>query len=82
MKLVLSFIGSILETIYNLVKVLLSSLVNGLEFLGLSLTTIPNFLFDTFNGLPDFFKVGYTGLLGVLLLVAIFKLLSIIKGSG
>lgn len=75
-------IKTLLETIYNLITILLDSILNGFKFLGMSLTYIPNFLINIFNDLPDFLKVGYTGLLGCLLVIVIFKLISIIKGSG
>lgn len=75
-------ISTIFETIYNLLSILFDSLINGLKFIGTMFMTIPNFLFSVFNDLPDFMKVGYTGLIGCLLLIALFKLISIIKGSG
>lgn len=75
-------IETIFETIYNLFSILFDSLINGLKFIGTMFMTVPNFLFSVFNDLPDFMKVGYTGLIGCLLLIALFKLISIIKGSG
>lgn len=82
MTVLIKIISTIFETIYNLLSILFDSLINGLKFIGTMFMTVPNFLFNIFNDLPDFMKVGYTGLIGCLLLIALFKLISIIKSSG
>lgn len=82
MKRFTLFVIDIFEAIYTLLGVLFDSLANGLQFIVKCFSDIPEFLFGIFKGLPNFFEVGYTGLLGAILLIVIFKFFAIVKGSG
>ena len=75
----LDFITSIFNSFINVISFLGSSLLNGLNFFITTFTSIPNILFEIFNELPSFYKVGLTGVFGCLLLVVFLKLVSLAK---
>lgn len=77
--IILDFFENIFSGFYNLINLLFSSLINGLKFFLMILTYVPNYFFDLFYDLPMFFRIGFTGVFGLLLFVLIFKLLKIIN---
>lgn len=81
MENIVNFGIKLIGSLVKLIDVLLSSFINGIEFFTASMTTIPTFVIDLLNGLPSFFKVGLTGVFGLLLLVVFFKIFAIIKTS-
>lgn len=75
----LEFIISIFNLLFNVIGFLGSSLINGLNFFITTFVTIPNVLFEIFNELPSFYKIGITGVFGCLLLVVFLKLIALVR---
>ena len=75
----LNFITSIFNLFVNVISFLGNSLFNGLNFFITTFTTIPNILFEIFNELPSFYKVGLSGVFGCLLLVVFLKIVSLVR---
>ena len=81
MSTIIDFLSSILVDFVKVLGLLLESFVNGFKFFTSAMSTIPGFVVDILNSLPSFFKVGLTGVFGLLLFVVFFKLFAIIKTS-
>lgn len=73
---IIAFPSAILELIYNTVI----SLISALNFIVTSLSEIPKIInMGLFDKLPSFFSYGLYSLLGVMLLVTVFKLYQMFK---
>mgnify|MGYP005778201301 CR=1 FL=1 len=76
-------VGELLTSIFNLIlnvlDLLLSSFIDGIQFFASTFTSIPNLIIDLLDTLPGFFQVGLTGIFGLLLFVVLFKLIQLIK---
>lgn len=75
----IEFFQSLLDLIGNVIIFCSSIFVNGIQFFITSFTTIPSILFDLFNALPSFYRMGITGVFGLLLFVVFGKLIALIK---
>jgi len=76
------FLNSVLKLIVEAFGFLSTSFINGIQFFIALFTNIPNLLLDLFYELPDFVQVGLSGTLGFICLVAILKIVSLVKLSG
>lgn len=73
------FLLSLLDLLFSIFGFLGSSLLNGVNFFISTLTNLPLFLLDLFNELPPFYKVGISGVFGLLLLVVFLKIVSLVR---
>lgn len=79
LEMIFSLLGSVIELLFNVFNFLLASFVNGIRFFASTFTSIPNLIFELLYELPDFFRIGLTGVFGLLLVVVFFKLLVLFK---
>lgn len=73
------FFQQFLSLIWNLVKILSDSIINGFQFLSSTLLSIPNFILELFTELPTFIQIGISGVFCLLICVVILKIVSLVK---
>lgn len=78
-KTIYDLLSSVIGLLVNLANFLLTSFISGIEFFSSTFISIPNLLFDLFFELPDYFRVGLSGVFALLLVVVFFKLLILFK---
>lgn len=79
MSNVVEFFYQFFLLIWNTVLFLSDALINGIQFLSSTLVSVPLFILELFNDLPNFVQVGISGVFGLLLVVIILKIVALIK---
>ncbi len=74
----IEFIDNLISLLFNVIKFLGSSLIDGLNFFISTFVTVPLYILELFNELPPIFKIGISGIFGLLLLVVFLKIVSLL----
>lgn len=77
-----SQLGSVLNGLFSLFKLLLDSIISGFQFSFTSFSVIPQYIFDTLSSMPSFFQIGLFGVFGLVIGITILKIVSIIFIQG
>ncbi len=78
-KDLLEFFGSLFKLLYNVLTFCLNSFLNGIQFFISTFTNIPLFILDLFEELPPFYRIGISGVFGLLILVVFLKIATLVK---
>lgn len=73
------FLISIFDLLFKVLSFCLESFSNGVNFFISTFTNIPLFILDLFNELPSFYRIGISGIFGLLLLVVFLKLVALVR---
>ena len=76
-----SVLLDLLKGIVELFGLLLDSLANGIAFFITIMSKIPTFIFELFNSLPGFIRIGLSGALGIMIFIVIIKVIVLIRES-